>query len=743
MGAISSTPRRDNLGPLIFALLALTSCVLPSGLLAQKSQKTVVYVEAQYDSIPSHRYAAKFDSMLRASRFDSLLQNALIVSLNDLRRQYELGDSIRFIGMDFAGDRAPGAAQRDTLVGYILRLSAFIDKSRSLNFVVNATFSASKQIVMHIPRRIPLVASELDSILNSSGEENPGLVVARRSLAAYLKRDVKRMFLRWLVEVSDRIFVSVQDHFHPEAVSWGLQHGITEMLKSELAKASSIVIFEETAARSPVRGVTARDTLAPAAQLLATKDLSGHFSEPEAAERVPNPRLDYRVENMVLQIGDQLLVFAAIINERTHRMLTSFRAVVPELDAMHVSATIGELGKKAAHAIVADSKEIKTLAVIMSPPEKLFLRMSKDDSTIAFQILRTLAQKLRLLAQTPVDPQTQKTVLGAQIQQNPEIVRKYMRRFVPAEAIAADLGLNYLILLGYEDLGDRLRLPVYFYRFDPERPIYSHLIPDREIKKTEINQELNRILRELLTEFCKMGLLDFGPDRQAAGRACDTIDVDLLFAGSTRLKKQWRRVINRTIPEIRPNRGLGFRIGGVTNRSSEALFLGKGSATYFEFFYVYYVFNAKGLDFGLEPSFGLDRGRFTGLFRGIIAYNSFLNAKVRWAGFQYSRFPIIMSMGGGLGFQGIKYSFKTGDPNYLGKSDFKNNAIEAPAFNLFGEIVLPITEKLRFDILFRHVFPSATIDKFRGVQHEFAQGIDPVGELGGAYVMGGVKYAFR
>ena len=149
------------------------------------------------------------------------------------------------------------------------------------------------------------------------------------------------------------------------------------------------------------------------------------------------------------------------------------------------------------------------------------------------------------------------------------------------------------------------------------------------------------------------------------------------------------------------------------------------------------------MDLGLGASIGIDLVRRIGLNRGVTAANGFINLRAIYSRFQYSQLPLLVSIGGGIGGQGIRYIFSKGDPNYPSGAEDKSNGVIVLAQNLFAEVEFPVSEQYRFHGMLRYVHPSRKSHSL-GIPVKIDTEIsEPKGKIGGYYFVIGLKYTWR
>jgi hypothetical protein len=201
------------------------------------------------------------------------------------------------------------------------------------------------------------------------------------------------------------------------------------------------------------------------------------------------------------------------------------------------------------------------------------------------------------------------------------------------------------------------------------------------------------------------------------------------------------RIREVQVPNIRKFKGMGIRTGA-TNHDEPSIFFERNSSPYFEIFFSYIFPNCrwKWFDFGVEPSFGYNPVRALSVINGVISANGFINLKAILSIWDNWNVPLIFSVGGGVGTQGIRYAFSPGDSGYSGTKPYFNGKIIA-AYNVFAEIEFPTGDRFRFHALLRYIGTTKEIDEFQSVSVDTKN--PPLGKLDGIYFVCGIKYAWR
>ena len=314
-----------------------------------------------------------------------------------------------------------------------------------------------------------------------------------------------------------------------------------------------------------------------------------------------------------------------------------------------------------------------------------------------------------------------------QILEDLEKVDEYIRIKSSPSEILADLDADYLVVMSYLNLGNEIRLSSNLYSFDVERPAVAKFILEEKVKKIEINDVVDKTVLSLLESLCYLGFV-------SVSSKCE--EISLGKENTEYLEK----IDEIRIPDLRRTKEFGFRLGA-SSHDEKMIYKNKKTSTYIEGYYSQVVPNSRirGLDLGIGASIGVDFVSQLGLFSGVIGINGFFNIKAMHSEFQYSQLPLIVSIGGGIGAQGVRYEILSGP------DEGEMNGVMVFATNYFAEVEFPVSEKYRFHGMLRRVNLSPNelkLDDFKFVDID-GMPTTAAGKLGGYYYVIGMKYTWR
>jgi TolB-like protein len=524
-------------------------------------------------------------------------------------------------------------------------------------------------------------------------------------MATVMVDKVHDELFRWIASSSLRIRVEVSPFRQlGGSADYGyLAQELRSIVESRLAGAEDILVF-----------ASSDDTTREAQEAAESASLDSHAN--------------YRIEGTFVEIEGELGIEVRCIKVESQRILVSAEARLEEVSIKALSRSMTDVSYKLKRAMEADFRtRKKTLAVAANPPVRLFNfgEPKAIDVTVTREIVRTLTQKLRLLTMRAPgsDPVLrmhvlEETSLGSSSDGPPA---------TPAE-VMADLHVDYLVMLTYEDLGNEFRLSSSLHSYELGHAGIAAPIYVAKANKVRVNDAVDSTacrLLSVLEGFGKTSLVMPG-----AGSPSHLEDPGV----KERLKEVG-------VSDVRRTKGFGLRIGSGAPHDPD-LYLGKKASRYYEIFFSYLVpgLNVLGLDYGLEPSFGVYLGRVHGFFRGTVGATGLLNFKVIYSGQQYANIPLVLSAGLGLGGQGMRHMYNPGDSGYLGERKLDDGVFRF-ALTVFAEAEFPVTDTWRFHGLLRWISPSKTITSFQNAEVDFDG--TPTGRLGGIYFVAGVKYTWR
>lgn len=451
---------------------------------------------------------------------------------------------------------------------------------------------------------------------------------------------------------------------------------------------------------------------------------------------------NYLIEGSFFEMENQLRIDIKCIKEKSSRILTGRSVTLDTIDVKTLSRKIADISNQLKRTMEADfKKSTKSAAIVATPPVRLFKKATKEDVTISLEIARALMQKLKLLTSGTDEGEL---YLNLQVLDNRRKMAEYIEHPLEPAEIISDLNVDFLVVVSYENLGNFVRISTNLHSFDVERPAFAQLIAEQKVKKSVINDAINSTAESLLNTFIDLGYLV----KKASDGALIKVDKATFKAHMTHKDRDhFKNMHEVTVPEVRRLKGVGLRAGAVARRASKDIFVGNNTGIYYEVYFSYLVPIARrlGIDLGFEPSIGVDTGKGNILLRGVGGMNGFVNIKLVYSGLKDADLPIIsnlpftVSLGTGIGWQSVWYNLKEGDKNYSG-TDFKDANIEF-AYTYFTEVEFPLFDRLLFTVLFRGVSESKEITSFEDVDYNYDQPIR--GPLGGYYIVGGLRYAWR
>jgi len=442
------------------------------------------------------------------------------------------------------------------------------------------------------------------------------------------------------------------------------------------------------------------------------------------------PTVDYVITGTFLEIGRKIKVDVRCIKPKSGRILVSTEVLIEADDMQSLTKQMTDAGLRLKRAMEADFEtQKKTISVTAYPPLRIFRSEGATpyDVEMTKEIVRAMNHKLRLLTMRIDDKDPPMLV---QVFEDTEKADEYITRpsrTSPADMLA-DLDVDYVLVVSYEDIGDDVRLCSNLHSYDAGHagvPIPVHIT---KTKKADLNEAIDATIVRMLQYLKHSKLASNMPSPEKKLEQSEKDDV-------------MKRLKEVKMPDARRNKGIGIRIGPAAPFDPD-LYFGKESSPYYEVYFSYLVTALHWwvFDFGIEPSFGLNRARTNGFVRGVVASNGFFNAKTVISFGPRLGIPIIQSFGGGYGGQGVRYKYDVGDDRYLGDKEFDNAKLRA-TYNFFAETEFPINDTWRFHGFLRWVAPSEQIQIFRYAEIDYP-GI-PVGRMGGYYFTAGLEYTWR
>ena len=582
-----------------------------------------------------------------------------------------------------------------------------------VSFTINASIVdiVTSSEVFRVSGRKALKVDVLNRVdkwvtLSESGKEVPEVDQILRQIASHLTAKIDNSIVQWIIEstVKVRVAIGAFEKIGGDEEYKYLERQIKKMVEAEFSNSEAILVY-------------------PLEKVSIDKD------------RIEiTPLLNYRIEGSFIEINNELRIDIRCIKLPNQRILASRDIIVDTVDVSKLSRGVSEISRALKRIMESDFKRsTKTLAVVARQPEKLFSfgEPDEEDILIAKEITRAITQKLRLLTLESDDDQA---ILSLQILEDLDKVDEYIKIKTSPSEMLADLDVDYLVVTSYKNLGREIRLSSNLYSYDVERPAVAKFVLEEKVKKIYINDVVDKTVFSIIESLCYLGFV-------SVSSKCDEI------SSGEENAEYLEKIDEIKIPDLRRTKEAGLRLGPST-RDETKMYLSKNSSPYYEAYYSQVLTNARvrGLDFGLGASLGVDFVRRLGLFGGVIAANGFINLKAIYSGLQYSQMPLIFSIGGGIGGQGIRYEFSQGDL-ILGNpidNDIKNGLIEIPAYDIFAELEFPISERYRFHGLLRKINKSSIpCEKIPDEIFSCEKLTPPEGILGGVYYVIGLKYTWR
>jgi hypothetical protein len=445
------------------------------------------------------------------------------------------------------------------------------------------------------------------------------------------------------------------------------------------------------------------------------------------------PQSTYKVEGTYFEMDGQLGIHVFCMKRPNDRVVVGRKLILESIDLKSVSMAMTEQSNRIRRVMEMDFDESsKTLAIVAlpAPSSVAFKDPTNEDIRITREVARATAQKFRQVSKSQEggtgskDGSRRLQVIGAAAGSF-----DYVEQEAHPSEILADLGADYLALLYYQDLGEQVRLSADLYSFDAEKPETSTYLHEKEVDKTEIDEELDQVVKNLINELEEVGF-EFSL----------ASDADRLNEGLEAVKMH----------NILRKRQIGLRWGAVAARNSPELYFGRQSGTCLEIFFsrTFDVGFKDGgrFDLGYEIVLGIDGG---GNYSpsGPASMTLLFNGKIMLRQWQYTKTHVNFVLGGGLGVLALRYKFNPGDPEFSGGDEEMLETAFRPAYGLFAEAEFPIWKRIGLDVVLRYVsqFPgTGEVTNFEDWPlTDYEEGEGPVGRLGGYYFMGGVKYLFH
>ena len=448
-------------------------------------------------------------------------------------------------------------------------------------------------------------------------------------------------------------------------------------------------------------------------------------------------RPNYVVSGAVSGDGQKLRIDIQCLRfGREQRLLTSKHRIVDSLDVAELSTAVRELAQSLGRAMETDfARSERTLAIVGTTGlSGLDLgEPSSRELHVAREATRAVAQKMRLLAGSGIG------LLNVQVLSNLADVARYSRAPRPAPEMLADLDADYLLLMTYQDLGAHVRLTVDLHWVGAERPSIGELVHQKDFDLHELAEEVDSVVLKLTQQLIRH---DLGNEGAVATWRAQSNRQDV---------EQAIREVN--VGRVERSRKITFFMGSAMSRTSPELFLGQQTSFYLELGYSIKpgLFRSGGsggrFDVGIDALLGFESTTLAGnllSFNGPAAVTGLLNGSVTLTPWAHTATTINVALGGGIGFQALRYNFSPGDIDYAGSEHFREAAFSF-VVDAFGRIDFPLSfwRSLSADVTIRWLRGFQEITMFESLPLErFEDGGGPIGKLGGWYIMGGLGYSF-
>lgn len=680
--------RRSIFG--IGSLLCLVLAATPAAK-AQAGGGLRMHVIARVGPSPRPSDSTVYDSLLGAT-LDSGTRAAFLAD----RLSQALADTLRKalsslqLSREIAVTKWQGTALEDLpALDYLLLADVRINDQKTLR--INTSITQPEAVQFRQPNPLRGGDPQFEAAWGTLGLLNadPGRVRAvLNQLTDSLISGVFDPVFQWLVNSSIRLRVVVgRIVYEGRSPSVGRLAGMLHrIVVNELSKSDAIMVQSDT-----VTG----DELTTGANYV----VSGGYTEVGAQVRVD---------------------LHAMVQRPLRRVLAGQFAVADTGDVQQLSVGVAQAVNGIKRAMASDfRRSSRTIAFYSTGPERVFAARAppRVDSAAVRAIVRAMAQKLSLLT----------TVSGGDLRLEVITAAEVGTSSTDPPTILADLRADYLVMVRYADMGERVRVSADLHGYVAEAPAIGTLLHQGDVDRTELGVVVDSTILKLAK---KLELVGRG------GRTDSPPATD-----SERLA-----VIRRLrLPALVKTKEIGYRLGVVLGRASPNLYFGRQSGTYLEMFFSamlpFQIFSRPGgqFDTAVEVLWGHDLGGNLSL-NGAWGSNLFANLRVILTPWQYSRTSFNAAIGGGLGMQSLRYNFHPGDPDFSGDEPYRELGFSLAA-NVFGQIDFGFLFGTTVDIVMRWV-PSIgrTVDTFVDAPLTgFTPGNGPTGKLGAAYIMGGLK----
>jgi len=542
---------------------------------------------------------------------------------------------------------------------------------------------------------------------------------SRESAAGLIARELVPIVTRWIVDSIYKVRVIITDFIAEDTAETNhfLTSGLANMVRTELTRSQAFIVYANDIADTQESG---HDV-----PIFANYILSGSFFSYQSGIRV----------DMLCR------------STKSQRILLS-QSIVLDTLALHVlSDRVAQASSRMKSAMLADFQQSQVvIAVVASPPRRYFVgRRGLDNLRDIARIFRhNIVNKLRAL----VKPRgLQKDSKRVHIMEDTEYFDIFLdSSFAPGE-ILSELSADYLILVGIEDIGQGIHSVSTLYSYVTDPPIIGEPIYDGSHNKAKFRYLLDETILSIYSRLCELSVIP-DPDTYLPTNLRERVisgsaSSDEIAEAMDRLEEDME---GARVQDIRPNKGIGFRIGGNIHKDKE-LFLGKKSTEYLELFYAIRLPDRRSFPSWLatefEVSLGLDYGQGTLFRHRTTGLNLMLTTRLLITALQYSDLPILYGVGVGLGIGGISYKYDANEAPYAGECRFDDAEVRG-LYSVSFKVELPIVDWLRLQIAPRYIGQfGPNITCFENVPFDDSVLSPPRGELTGWCMIGGLRIVMR
>ncbi len=384
-------------------------------------------LEASFDSTQSNR--SQFRRFFGAG-YAGVVETRLVERLkSELEQRAERGGFIEL-------QVTPQSATPDTSVTHRLQAIARINGDEEILF--EATLRSNDGVqVRHfqapvlLPQDFGLQWSDLEKEATRPGAGGDPSAPVAQLFSEELVGLVAENLYRWLFASTVRFRVGVAPFINlgPDTLDYGyLTQSLATYVRTELA------------------GSLALSVLGATAQGDQHYTIQGEFSVVDGGMRID----------------------ISCIKQPDGRVLTSSFILVDRLDLPTLSEAVSRLTRRMSWAMESDFRlETKSLVVagVVDSRARSGGVISDEDLSMATEVVRAVSRKFGLLTlgNGPDDRVVNLAVRSAESQVQPA------SDFDPLSTLMANEA-DYLVLVGYGDLGDRVRLSAQLFFFDPDHP---------------------------------------------------------------------------------------------------------------------------------------------------------------------------------------------------------------------------------------------------------------------------------